>query len=101
MARSRAITAAIIRRAKVRATLEHLAWNPDLRLAGIVACGLGAAAWIFWNATRFRRVGFVAARPPIGCPFPDVPDHVVGAIAVRRKGGHGRRALIAVGRKVL
>jgi hypothetical protein len=37
MARGRAVTAAIIGRAEMRAAFQNLARDPDLRLAGIVA----------------------------------------------------------------
>src|SRR5262249_53317361 len=38
---------------------------------------------------------------PIGGPFPDVADHVVKAVAVRRKRRDRRGALVAVERQVL
>jgi hypothetical protein len=38
---------------------------------------------------------------PVGRPFPDVADHVVNSIAVRRERRHRRRALIAVEGQVL
>ena len=37
MARGRPVAAAVVGRAEVRAALEHLARNSDLRLAGVVA----------------------------------------------------------------
>ena len=40
-------------------------------------------------------------RIPIGGPFPDIADHVVQAVAVRRERGDGRCALEAVRAKVL
>src|SRR6516165_4240801 len=54
VARSRAIAAAVVRRAQVRASFDDLAGNPDLRLAGVVAPLLRPAARIFWNAARTR-----------------------------------------------
>src|SRR5215475_2650366 len=96
----RTVAAAIIGRAQVRAALEHLAGNPDLWLAGVVARSLGSAARVFRDAARLRGIGFVPPRPPVGGPFPHVADHVVGAVAVRRKRHHRRRALMAVGCKV-
>ena len=96
MAGGRAIAAAIIGRAQVRAAFDDLAGNFDLRLAGVEACGLGPAARIVRNAARLRRVGFVLLRPPIGGPFPDVADHVVDAVAVGRECHHRRGALEAV-----
>lgn len=60
MARGRPVAAAIVRCAEVRAALEHLAGNPDLRLAGIVALVFPAAAGVLRNATGLLRVGLVA-----------------------------------------
>src|ERR1700745_2769721 len=40
----RAVATAVIRRAKMRATLQHLARNADLRHAGVVAALLGRPA---------------------------------------------------------
>src|SRR5215510_11051761 len=101
MARGRAVAAAIVGRAQVRATLEHLARNPDLRLAGVVARGLWSAARVLRNAARLRHVGHVLRRPPVGGPFPHVADHVADAVAVRWKRGYRRGALVAVDREVL
>src|SRR3981081_4445231 len=100
MARGRAVAAAIVRRAQMRAALKHLAWNPDLRLTRVVARGLWPAARVFRNAARLRRIGFVLLRIPISRPFPDIPDHVVDAVAVRRKGRDRRGALETVSGEV-
>ena len=99
MTRGRTVAAAIVGRAQVRAALEHLSRNSDLRLAGVIACSLGAATRVFRDAAHLWRVGFVPPRPPIGGPFPHVAYHVVDAVAVRRKRHHWRRALMAVGRE--
>ena len=96
MARRRPVAAAVVRRAEMRAALEHLARNFDVGLAGIVARVLAAAARIFRNAAGLRRIGFVLRRVPVGGPFPDIADHVVQAVAVRRKRRHRRGALVAV-----
>src|SRR5258705_10475553 len=85
VARGGTVTTAIIRCAQMRAALDHLARNFDAGLPGIVTCGLGAAARVLRNAAGFRRVGFMLLRVPVGGPFPDVADHVVNAIAVRRE----------------
>src|SRR5262245_23809916 len=100
MTRGRTVAAAIVGRAQVRAALEHLASDPDLRLAGVVARSLGSATRVFRDAARLWGVRFVPPRPPIGGPFPHIADHVVDAVAVRRKRHHWRRALMAVGREV-
>src|ERR1700738_4590011 len=95
MTRSRTIAAAIVGSAEMRAALKHLAWNPDLRLTRVVARGLRPTARIFRNATRLRRIGFVLLRIPISRPFPDIPNHVVQAVAVGRGSGDGGCALAA------
>jgi hypothetical protein len=101
MARSRAVAAAIVRRAQMRAAFENLAWNPDVGLAGVVARGLGTVARIFRDAAGLRRVGLVPCRPPSRGPFPDIADHVAQTVAVRRKRRRRRCTLIAVERQIL
>jgi hypothetical protein len=93
MPRRRAIPAAAIRRAEVRAALQHLSRNPDVRQARVVACLLVAATRISRNAAGLRRLGRMPRRPPVRGPLPDVPDHVVEGVAVRRK-GHDRRGTL-------
>src|SRR5262249_56877077 len=85
VARGRAIAAAVIRGAKVRTALQHLARNVNLWLAGIVALVLAPAARVVRGAASPCRIGLTPGRPPIGGPLPDVADHVVEAVAVRRK----------------
>src|SRR5579872_1683442 len=80
----------------MRAAFEDLARNFDLGETGIVTVLLAPAARILRNAARFGCVGFVLGRPPIGRPFPDVADHVVDAITVRRKRHYRRGAVEAV-----
>src|SRR5262249_55348573 len=58
VARGRAVAAAVIRRAKVRAAFDDLAWNLDLRQARIVALLFATAARIF-GAT----IGLSSCRP--------------------------------------
>src|SRR3984957_10499037 len=101
MTRRRAIAAAIIRRTQMRSPFEHLARNPDAGLAGVVALVFAAAAWIFRNAARLRRVGIVPGRVPVAGPLPDIADHVVKAVAVRRKGFYRRGAVVTVEMKVM
>src|SRR6478735_2722661 len=90
MARGRTIAAAIVRSAEMRAAFKNLARNSDVRLAGVVAVCLRAAARIFRNAADLRRVGLMLGRKPVAGPLPDVADHVVDAIADRRKRRHRR-----------
>src|SRR5215218_9496219 len=79
MARGGAVAAAVARRAQVRAALDHLARDPDLRLARVVATGLAPTARVLRDAAGLRRVGFVPGCEPVRRPLPDVADHVVEA----------------------
>src|SRR6266404_2961876 len=88
----RPVASAVIWRAQMRATLDHLARNPDVGLTGVVAAIFAAAARILWNAACLRRIGFVPGRIPLGRPFPDIADHVVDAVAVRGESGQRRGA---------
>ena len=82
MPRRRAIAAAVVRRAEMRAALENLAWNPDVGLARVETVALGPTARILWNAARLCGICLVPAGPPVVRPFPDIADHVVNAVAV-------------------
>ena len=53
-----------------------------------------ARARIFWYAARLRRIRGMLGGPPVGGPLPDIADHVVDAVAVRRKRRHRRGALL-------
>src|SRR5436190_973742 len=99
--RRRAVPAAIVRRAQVRAAFNYFSRYPDLGLAWIKACSLRPAAGVFGYAARFRRIGLVLLRIPVGRPFPDVADHVEKAVAVGRERRYRRSALEAVFIKVL
>src|SRR3954469_23441210 len=92
----RAVAATVVGCTQVRAALKHLARNLDLWLAGVVTRSLGPAARIFRNATRLCSLDFMLGRPPISAPLPNVADHVVDAVAVRRERHDRRRALIAI-----
>src|ERR1700732_1222234 len=80
----------------MRAAFDDLAWDFDLRLAVVVAAILFAAARILRDAARFRRIGFMLGGPPIRGPFPDIADHVVDTVAVRREGHHRRGPIESV-----
>src|SRR6266704_3629016 len=95
------VTPAVVRCAEMGAALDHLAGNLDVRLAGIVACGLGASAGVFRDTAGFRRIGLMLLGVPVGGPLPDIADHVVNAIAVWRERGDRRCALEAVVVQVL
>src|SRR5215204_6343929 len=101
MTRRRAVAAAVIRRAEMRAALQDLARYQNLGLARVVARVRRAAARVRRDAAGFGGVGFMPGRPPIGGPLPNVADHVVEAVAVRRKGADRRGSLVAVDGEVL
>src|SRR5438045_5261662 len=82
VARSWSIAAAVIRRAEMRATLQDLARDPDLRLAGVVARLLTPAARVLRDAAGCRGIGCRSGGPPIGRPLPHIADHVVEPVAV-------------------
>src|SRR5262245_17742032 len=84
MTRRRAIAAAIVRRAQMRAPFDDLAGDFCSPLAGIVAVFLASAARVLRNAARLWSVGLVLWREPVSGPFPDIADHVVEAVAVWR-----------------
>ena len=86
MTRRRAVPAAVVGRAQMRAALDDLAGNFCSRLTRIVAFFLSPAARVLRNAARFWSVSLVLGRGPISGPFPDIADHVVEAVAIWRKG---------------
>src|SRR3954453_21246727 len=101
VARGWAITAAIIRRAEVRAAFDYLARNFYVGLARVIARVFATAARILRHAARLRRIGFVLLRIPVGGPLPDVADHVVHTVAIGRERRDGGGALISVRSKIL
>src|SRR5207248_179337 len=60
MTRARPIAATVIGSAKMRTAFKHLTWNPDVRIARVEACGLGAAAC---RKLPFRFGRKILARP--------------------------------------
>src|SRR5215470_4882273 len=96
VARGRPVAAAIVRRTQMRAALDGLAGNLCPWRTGVVAVFFAPAARIFRNAARLRRVGCVLGGPPVGGPLPNIADHVVDAVAVRRECRDRRGAVEAV-----
>src|SRR5215218_5990947 len=80
VSRRRAITAAVIGRAEMRAALDDLARDLDVGLARVVTALLGPAARVLGNAARLWRFGFMLCGVPVRGPFPDIADHVVQAV---------------------
>src|SRR5262252_3267814 len=96
VARCWAITATVVRCAKMRSTLNHLARNFYMRHARIVAFLFAPTSWALGNAARLRHITFVRRGVPVGGPLPHIADHVVNAVSVWRERIHRRRALIAI-----
>src|SRR3954467_11389884 len=92
--RGRAVATAVARRAQMRAAFDHLARNPDLGLARVVASFLVPPARVLGDAAALERFGLVLLREPVGGPLPDVANHVVDAVAIRREGADRCGALI-------
>src|SRR5262245_5063657 len=81
----------------MRAALDHLARDLDVRKLRVVAAFFTPPARILRNATSLLGVvGFVLRSVPVGGPLPDIADHVVDAVAVRPERTHRRRALVTV-----
>src|SRR6478609_9862465 len=85
----------------MRAAFDDLSWNFHVGRSGVIAVGLAATARILRDAASLRGICLMLWRIPIGRPFPDVPDHVVEAIPIRRERVHRRSALKTVGICVL
>src|SRR5688572_16572942 len=96
-----AIAPAIVGRAQMRAAFQDLAGDAAFGLAGVVAQLLSATARVLGDATGFAGVGGMPGIEPIGSPFPNVADHVVKAVSIRREGRDGRCTLVAVSGQVL
>src|SRR5437764_2299727 len=60
VARGGTVAAAVVRRAEVRAALDHLAWDAALRIAGVVTGILPAAAGVCRGAAGVDRLIDVA-----------------------------------------
>src|SRR3954447_14894185 len=100
MACGGAVAAAVVRCTEKGTALDHLARNAHGRIAVVMAVGLTAAAGIYWDAACLRRIGGMPSREPIRGPLPDIADHVVEAVAVRRKASDRRCPRVAVAGEV-
>src|SRR3954449_11030000 len=87
MTRCRPVASAVVRRAQMRAAFDDLPWNFHIGGSGVVTVGLAPAARVLRNAASLRRICLMLWRIPVGRPFPDVADHVVQAVTVRRECG--------------
>ena len=94
-ARRRTVAQAVGVGAQVRAALDHLAPDPELRLARVVALLEVATARVGRDAARRAGVVRVAAGPPVVGPLPDVAGHVVETEPVGREAADRRGAGVA------
>src|SRR6516162_4115244 len=101
VARRRTIAATVVRGAQMRAALQYLAWNADVRLAAVVTTVLRRAARILGGAAGSGRGDLMTRGVPVSGPLPDVADHVVESVAVRWIRHDGRCARVTVGPRVL
>src|SRR5690349_12276603 len=96
VSRCRPVASAVVRRAQMRAALDDLAWNFHVGGSGVIAVRLAGTTRVLGDAAGLCGIRLVLWRIPIGGPFPDVADHVVHAITIRRECADGRSALKAV-----
>src|SRR5208283_2934683 len=88
MARCRAIAAAVIRCAEVRAALQDSARDSDVRLARVEALILLPTARVSRNAACLICIRLMSSGVPVARPLPDIADHVADTVAVRRECHH-------------
>src|SRR4051794_814254 len=93
-ARRRTVAQAVGVGAQVRAALDHLATDPELWLAWVVALLEVAPARVVRDAARRGGVLRVAVPPVVG-PLPDVAGHVLEAEPVGGEAADGRGARVA------
>src|SRR4051812_4456798 len=76
----RAVTLAVIGSTQVRSPFEHLTRDADIGLLWVITPLLVAATRVCYRTAGF--VNQVMSCIPVGCPFPDVADHVIQPKAV-------------------
>ena len=97
----RPVASAVVRRAQMRAAFDDLAWNFHIGRSRVIALRLAATARVLRDAASLRGIRLMLWRIPVCRPFPDVADHVVEAVPIRRECGDGRRTLEAIGIDIL
>src|SRR5215212_2428953 len=101
LARRRPVAKAVVWRAQVRATLDHLVRDVRSRLPDRVVPLRRIDPWVPRDAAGFRRLVRVPNREVVRGPLPHVTRHVIELVAVGRERLDWRSALVAVGLKVL
>src|SRR5262249_21230244 len=84
----------VVRRAKVRAALDHLARNLNPHQTWIVTLFAFSASRIGSATAGHAHVAMLLI--PVHRPFPNVADHVVQVVAVWRKRADWRSPFVAV-----
>src|SRR6266581_5288660 len=86
LARGGTVAEAVVRGAEVRAALDHLARDAELRLVRVVALGLRDDARVDGRAAAgLDDLVGAGGDVPVARPLPDVARHVVEPVAVRRE----------------
>src|SRR5262245_56001407 len=93
------VALAVVLRTAPGAPFEHLA-RDGRRISGIDAPRPRAASMGLGTPTTGTD-GLVVGGIPIGCPLPDVADHVQQAVVIGGKAAHGCGALKAIEDQVL
>src|SRR5262245_33158159 len=87
--RSGPIPLTIIRRAKIRPAFHDLSWDPDTTQPRIITPFTFGPLRV--DVAAARPVRLVVLLIPIGRPLPDISNHVVESIPIRRKRSNRRR----------
>src|SRR5687767_12831382 len=90
------VAPAVVGRAEMRAPLQNLARNRNLRRVWVVADVGTRAARVHRDAARLWGVSRMSWLIPIAGPLPHVADHVMQSVAVGRIHAHRRRGLVTV-----
>lgn len=90
------IAATVVRSTQMRAAFQHLARDFYIGQTRVIAGRLKAPTRVSGYAASFPGVHLMPGSKPVRCPLPDVSDHVVDAISVRREGSYRRSAGISV-----
>jgi hypothetical protein len=96
-----AVAEAVVRRAEMRAALDHPTWDVLAGLARVVARFGRGDARVGRDAARAHDLVRMARDVPVGRPLPDVPGDVVEPVPVRREAAYRGRPLVPVELRVL
>src|SRR4051812_19540715 len=97
---SRAVAAAVVWRAEVRAPLDDLARNAGGCVARVVTADLRPPTRVLRDAASLGRVRSMPSGVPVRGPLPYIADHVAEAVTVGWKCADRGGAAVAVGGQV-